>query len=133
MNEQTTKNIEVGKFCIIHDGSKHGHPGYVIWKDDNANLYLLLKFGSTPNEDNVLLKHKISQNIEKSYVYKHAFLGKRKDIGKELVYDISLNDDDSDILQSVITCNPLFSKSINRKDKRFYSLTVKIGKIKTAF
>ena len=44
---QTIKNIEVGKFYLIHDGSRTGHPGLVVWKDDEKNTddpgYLLLR------------------------------------------------------------------------------------------
>ena len=29
MDNTSTKNIEIGKFYLIHDGSKTGHPGYV--------------------------------------------------------------------------------------------------------
>ena len=41
-----TKVIEVGKFYLIHDGSKTGHPGFVVWKDDAINRYILVKFDS---------------------------------------------------------------------------------------
>ena len=40
------KNIEIGKFYFIHDGSKTGHPGLIISKDDNANRYLVVRFDS---------------------------------------------------------------------------------------
>ena len=42
-NENKTKAIEVGKFYFVHDGSKTGHPGFVIWKDDEANRYLVIR------------------------------------------------------------------------------------------
>ena len=41
-----TKKIELGKFYFIHDGSKTGHPGLVIWKDDENNRYLVVRFDS---------------------------------------------------------------------------------------
>ena len=31
-NKVLSKIIEIGKFYLIHDGSKTGHPGLVIWK-----------------------------------------------------------------------------------------------------
>ena len=40
------KNIEIGKFYFIHDGSKTDHPGYVVWKDDFANRYLVIRTDS---------------------------------------------------------------------------------------
>ena len=41
-NNQTnnTRTIEVGKFYLMFDGSRTGHPGYVLWKDDSKNRYL---------------------------------------------------------------------------------------------
>lgn len=56
-NKTTIKNIEIGKFYLIHDGSKTGHPGFVVWKDDSANLYLLIKFGSAQNKDNMIFPY----------------------------------------------------------------------------
>ena len=39
-----TKNIEVGKFYLIFDGSRTGHPGFVIWKDDEKmDIWSLLQ------------------------------------------------------------------------------------------
>lgn len=45
-NENKIKLIEVGKFYFVHDGSKTGHPGFVIWKDDDANRYLVIRTDS---------------------------------------------------------------------------------------
>ena len=45
-NENKIKQIEVGKFYFIHDGSKTGHPGFVVWKDDEANRYLVIRTDS---------------------------------------------------------------------------------------
>ena len=132
MDNQTIKNIEVGKFYIIHDGSDGGHPGLVIWKDDLNNLYLLIKFGTTQNDKNTPIEHPLSKNVSKHYVYKRAVLAKRKDVGREWMFDYEINDEDKSIVENVTIEQPVFSKSINRKDKRFYSLAIKLGKIKTA-
>lgn len=40
------KKIELGKFYTIHDGSKNGHPGLIVWKNDELNRYLVVKFDS---------------------------------------------------------------------------------------
>ena len=45
-HENTIKLIEVGKFYFVHDGSKTGHPGFVVWKDDLANRYLVVRTDS---------------------------------------------------------------------------------------
>ena len=85
------KNIEVGKFYLIHDGSKTGHPGFVVWKDDNANRYLLV-LTESDKEGNVSkraadkrhltdLDHPTEDRIVKSYIKKRPMLCKRKDIG----------------------------------------------------
>jgi len=74
--KQSLKIIKVNHFYLIHDGSRNGHPGLVFWKDDIANLYLAIKFGTTKNQNNASLKHPISKNIMNSYVYKKTFIVK---------------------------------------------------------
>ena len=56
------KNIEVGKFYFIHDGSKTGHPGYVVWKDDEKNRYLVVRFDSDKYGD-VPKKKEVSNTL----------------------------------------------------------------------
>ena len=123
-DKKTTKNIEVGNFYLIHDGSKTGHPGLVVWKDDLANLYLLIKFGSTKNDDNKTFPYKIS-NAKTNYIYKRPFLAKRKDIGKEWRFDFELSSEANIIVLEIKNNLPVCSKNINRKDRRFFSLVVK--------
>ena len=41
IENKPTRTIEVGKICFIHDGTKTGHPGYLVWKDEVANRYFL--------------------------------------------------------------------------------------------
>ena len=80
-----TKVIEVGKFYFIHDGSPNGHPGLIIWKNDSHNLYLAIKFGSSPSKDNNKLSYSLSNDVSKSYYYKRLFLGKRKNFGRDVL------------------------------------------------
>lgn len=42
MENTPTKNIEIGKFYLIHDGSKTGHHGFIVWKDDENNRCLVV-------------------------------------------------------------------------------------------
>ena len=88
------KTIEVGKFYLIHDGSKTGHPGFVMWKDDKANRYLFVitesdKNGNVSKRESdkrhlTDLDHPTEDRVIKSYIKKRPMLCKRKDIGKEL-------------------------------------------------
>ena len=118
---QTAKNIKVGHFYFIHDQSLVGHPGYIIWVNDEKNLYLAIKFGSTPNEHNVPFGRAIGKGIEQSYFYKRSFLGKRKDFSKRELNDMYISKDElSKILSYINVENPIYSKNINRKDKRTY-------------
>ena len=120
------KIIEVGKFYFIHDGSKSGHPGFVIWKDDERNLYLAIKFGTSPNEHNFPFVHPVGENTDKSYVYKRAFLGKRKDYIKRSLPDMKISESESNVLLTKIDLlNPVFSTNINRKDRKYYRWIMK--------
>ena len=119
------KKLNLNKFYLIHDGSKLGHPGFLVWKDDDANLYMAIKFGSTKSEDNFKLKHPISSNLISSFVYKRPNVGKRKDFGKELMYDIQIHDDDLWVIFSIPKNNPTFSKTLSRNDKRNFKYGLK--------
>lgn len=120
------KNIEVGRFYLVHDGSFPGHPGLIVWKDDDANLYLAIKFGTTPNKDNVEFKYPIGQNATKSYVYKRFFLGKRKDFGSIELSELSIQIEDVQLLISQFNyLNPVYSKNIKSNSKHLYKLLIK--------
>ena len=130
-NQKNIKCIEIAKFYLIHDRSKTGHPGLIVWKDDEANLYLAIRFGTSQNDKNIPLVNKLNKNIEKHYFYKRPLLLKRKDIGSEWFFDYELSSNDKDIIKQYITNTPILSKNINRHDRRYYSLAVKQNKIKT--
>lgn len=91
-----TKIIEVGKFYLIHDGSRTGHPGYVVWKDDEKNRYLVVitesdKEGNLSKRETdkrhlTNLDYPTETKVIKSYIKKRPMLCKRRDIGnKELI------------------------------------------------
>ena len=131
ISKKTKREIHVGRYYFIHDGSKTGHPGLLVWSDESANLYLFTKFGTSSNKDNLPLSNSLSENVKTQFFYKRPLLVKRKDIGKEWFFDCQLSDTDKNTLNATILNNPIFTKNINRRDKRYYLLAMKIGKIKT--
>ena len=118
------KNIEIGKFYFIHDGSKTGHPGFVVWKDDEANRYLVVRFDSDEIGDIpkmyrgvrhiTILSHPTTNDVKNSYVHNRPMLCKRKDIGGELP-KMSLSKDDLNIIENVSMNNPEMSPSLRNK------------------
>lgn len=104
------KNIKVGKFYFIHDGSKTGHPGYVVWKDDEKNRYLVVRFdsdkyGDVPKSSRGVrhitrLSKKTSKDVACSYVRNRPMICKRKDIGAELKM-LKLHEDDYQIVAEI--------------------------------
>lgn len=123
-DNKATKNIEVGKFYLLHDGSKTGHPGLVVWKDDAANRYLVVRFdsdkpGEVPKKDKGIkhitkLTHIIGSNIINSYVKNRPLLCKRKDIG-QLWENLEVHTDDQHIIDEISKRNPEISNSLKRK------------------
>ena len=93
--ENKIKIIEAGEFYLIHDGSKTGHPGFVVWKDDEMNRYLVVltesdKMGNKSKRETdkrhlTDLEHPTEAKVVKSYIKKRPLLCKRKDIGKRLI------------------------------------------------
>ena len=121
-----TKVIEVGKFYFIHDGSPNGHPGLIIWKNDSHNLYLAIKFGSSPSKDNIKLGYSLSNDVSKSYYYKRLFLGKRKNFGSDILKKFNIKEKKKIMLIKKFDFqNPTYSPDIHRKDKRFYKWAIK--------
>ena len=118
MKNQITKNIEIGKFYLLFDGSEGGHPGFIVWKNDEMNLYIAIKFGTTENDDNIPLIFPITEG-KKSYIYKRLFVGKRKDIGKKEFEDFSLTDEVINHYKSIKNNNLVFSKNVS-KNGRIY-------------
>ena len=119
-----SKNIEVGKFYFIHDGSKTGHPGYVVWKDDEVNRYLVVRFDSDKKEEIpksergvrhiTKLSHTTDENIVNSYVRNRPMLCKRKDFGILDFSNMHLHPDDLEIVSEISKREPELSPSLKR-------------------
>ena len=116
------KIIEVGKFYFIHDGSKTGHPGYLVWKDDENNRYLFIRFDSdkfdvTLTKEKRGIKHitklksPTSPLVMNSYVHNRPMLCKRKDIGSELS-GLLISNDDMSLIKEIANKNPELSRSL---------------------
>ena len=124
-NNTQIKNIEVGKFYFIHDGSKTGHPGLVVWKDDDANRYLVVRFdsdkpGDIPKKDRGVkhitkLSHPTSVDVVNSYVRNRPMLCKRKDIGNIFPQNMNINPKDQTIIDNVSLKEPELAPSIKKK------------------
>ena len=124
--EKQTKVIEVGNFYLIHDGSKTGHPGLIIWRDEVKNLYLAIKFGTTSSKDNFKLQCALSNDITTSYCYKRLFLGKKKNFGSKQLTKLTISNHDlSALIKKFDFLNPTYSQDIHRKDKRFFKWAIK--------
>lgn len=119
------KNIEVGKFYLIFDGSKTGHPGFVVWKNDETNRYLVIRLDSDkPNETTKeqrrvrhisKLKHPTSDDVINSYVKNRPTLCKRKDIGGRPLSGIAFHRDDMKMIEEISKRNPEYSRSFKNK------------------
>ena len=119
------KNIEVGCFYLIFDGSRTGHPGYVVSKDDNNNRYLVIRLDSDkPNETTKFerkvrhitkLKYPTSRDVVNSYIKNRPTMCKRKDIGKRPLKGLSFNPEDMKLVKEVARRNPEYSRSFKNK------------------
>ena len=120
---QNSRKIETNKFYYIFDGSETGHPGYVVWKDDESNRYLVIRFDSDKLGDIskknrgvrhiTELKHAIGGNIVRSYVKNRPLLCKRRDIGKEFT-DLKIHPEDMKIIKKVSKAKIQCSRSIKK-------------------
>ncbi len=119
------KTIEIGKFYFIYDGSKKGHPGFVVWKDDDANRYLVVRFdsdkeGDVPKIDRGVrhitkLKHTTDNNVVNSYVRNRPMLCKKKDFGTIDFSNMCLHPDDKETVDRVSKRKQEVSPSLKKK------------------
>lgn len=118
------KKIEVGKFYFIHDGSKTGHPGLVVWKDDEKNRYLVIrtdsdKFGDVPKKDRgekhiTLLKHPTEEKVMNSYVHNRPMMCKRKDIGSKELVGMCFHEEDMELIKKISSRNSEYTPTFNK-------------------
>ena len=123
-----TKNIEVGKFYLIFDGSRTGHPGFVIWKDDEKNRYLVIitesdKFGNKSKRETdkrhlTDLDYPTESKVAKSYIKKRPMLCKSKDIGKKELVGMQFHHSDFEKVLFVSRQKPVMSPSNKNKNNR---------------
>ena len=110
-SEKKIKHIEVGKIYLIHDGTRTGHPGFIVHKDCKNNRYLVVRFdsdkaGDIPKIDRGVrhitrLTHVIGGGVMTSYAKNRPMLCKRKDIGKEMP-DLSIHSDDMETILQIV-------------------------------
>lgn len=127
VDQNSPKAIEIRKFYFVHDGSKTGHPGFVVWKDDEANRYLVVrfdsdKFGDVPKIQRgvrhiTMLSHPTSPDVRNSYVHNRPMLCKRKDIGGGLP-NLSIHKGDDGTIRKVAGNAPEMSPSLRKKRKK---------------
>jgi len=123
-NENKIKLIEVGKFYFVHDGSKTGHPGFVVWKDDLANRYLVVrtdsdKPGKVTKEQKrekhiTKLKHPTEDKVANSYVHNRPMMCKRKDIGSKELVGMRFHEDDMDLINKISKRNPEYTPTFKK-------------------
>lgn len=119
------KNIEVGKFYLIFDGSRTGHPGYVLKKNDQKNQYLVLRLDSdkpgevTKKQRQVRhitkLKHPTSADVVNSYVKNRPTMCRRKDVGSKLLTGLTIHKEDIKLVMEISKRNPEYSRSFKKK------------------
>lgn len=121
-----TKTIEVGKFYLVFEGSKNGHPGLIVWKNDDHNLYLAIKFGTSANKNNRSINFSLREGDKENLVYNKLFLGKRKNIGKNELTEMKISEDKlKELLVNLDLLNPSNSPDINSKDRYQFRRNIK--------
>ena len=133
------RTIEVGKFYLVFDGSKTGHPGLVIWKNDDQNRYLVIRTNSDKKgkltkeemgEKHITkLRHATDKNVINSYVHNRPMLCKRKDIGNKVLTGMKFHKEDQHLIKE-ISCRKYEVASSFRKNNKLKLKKITDGPIK---
>ena len=84
------------------------------------------KFGTTPNNNNKAINCALRKGDKENFVSNKLFLGKRKNIGKNVLFEMSISDEKlKDILNKMDFSNPSYSPDINSKDRYQYKRNIK--------
>lgn len=102
---------------MVHDGSKSGHPGKIVWKNDKMNLYLAVVTGTTYDQHKLRLKHPTDKSTSVSYVDRRSFIGRRRDFGNKELVGMKFHKDDKSIIKVIEQRKPIYSQSFKRRKK----------------
>ena len=104
--------------------AKTGHPGFVVWKDDEANRYLVVRFDSDKIGDIpkmhrgvrhiTILSHPTTNDVKNSYVHNRPMMCKRKDIGSKELIGMYFHEDDMELIEEISKRNPEFTPTFNK-------------------
>ena len=76
-----SKHLEKGRFYSVNK-----HPGLIVKKNDNKNIYTAVVTGTTKRKHQTQLAHPTERKVKASYVNNRPVQGKRKHFGlKELI------------------------------------------------
>ena len=122
---KSIKQIDVGKFYLIHDGSRTGHPGFVVWKDDEANRYLVIRTDSDkpgfPTKESrgekhiTKLTHPTEEKVTNSYVHNRPMMCKRKDLGSKELIGMRFHDNDLKLINDIAGRKPEYTPTFHKK------------------
>ena len=119
-----TRTIEVGKFYLIFDGSRTGHPGFIVSKNEEKNRFLVVitesdKFGNVSKREAdkrhlTDLNYPTQKNVARSYIKNRPMLCRRRDIGKKELNGMYFHKKDMEKVLYVSKQKPVLSPS-NKK------------------
>ncbi|MCH5171384.1 MAG: hypothetical protein J1F31_00925 [Erysipelotrichales bacterium] len=116
--EKYSKHLEKGRFYLVHDGSKTGHPGKIYEKNDKKNRYYAIKTGTTYDKHKIPLNFPTDSSTNRSYVDKRPFVGKRRDFGDKELGGMNFHKSDKGIIKVIQRRNPVYSQSFKRRKKK---------------
>ena len=96
------KHLEKGRFYAVNK-----HPGLIVFKNDNKNIYLAVVTGTSRNRHQIRLKHPTEKGVKVSYVYNRPVQGKRKHFGSHELIGMRIHSDDRLIIRFISKRKPI--------------------------
>ena len=96
------KHLEKGRFYSVNK-----HPGLIVNKNDNKNIYTVVVTGTTKRKHQTQLKHPTDRKVKASYVNNRPVQGKRKHFGSRELVGMKIHSEDRALVRVISRRKPI--------------------------
>ena len=99
------KHLNKGRFYSVNR-----HPGLIVFKNDQKNIYIAVITGTSQKRHQTKLKYPTEKGIKTSFVNNRPVQGKRKHFGSKELIGMRIHPDDRIIIKIIKRRKPIILK-----------------------